>query len=140
MAALTFGERLRREIEARRMSIGMLAELSGISRSTVYDYSNDKRIPDTKQCRIIASVLRVPETHVLAWAGHLSEEAAELPPPSVEIIPELELKLRLFSPEEQREWLAPLVDVALSLREKQGRYESAPPAADPPPPGAPPAP
>lgn len=136
--ALTFGLRLREELEARRMSIGMLSELAGISRSTVYDYANDKRVPDTPQCRLIARALKVPETHVLAWAGHLSEEAAELPPPAVEIIPELEIKLRLFTPEEQRRLIVPAVEHVQVLREEMEKYlegkaaaQHAPPADAP---------
>lgn len=143
VSKVEWGERFRAELAARRMPTGMFLTLSTLSRTSVYDYLNGNRIPDPRSCREIARVLGVPFEQVMEWAGHIDDASGELPPPAVEIIPEIQVKLRLFSPEEQRRLVLKAIDLALALREDRADYDSEqraagqPPADDPPPPPGP---
>ena len=138
--SLTFGKRLRAALDRKGLTAGHIAAIGEISRTAVYDYLNDKRNPEPPQCRIIAAVLGLPETEVLFWAGHVSHPGNEPPPPppSIEMHPDLQVKLKLFTPEEQRRWVLPMLDLALTLREDSATYDEPPPDTPEPPPPQPP--
>lgn len=135
---LTFGQWLRRELDARRIGPGHVASFGHISRTAVYSYLRDERTPDPAQCRELARVLKLSETEVLAAAGHVTTPDSPVPS-SVDLHPDLEVKLKLFTPEEQRRWVLPMLDLALTLREDSEGYDEPPPDTQaPPPPQQPP--
>lgn len=117
----TVRELLDRALAERNVSERAAALYIGVSSSALNLWRNAERVPDPESCRKIAAWAGYPEVFVLQLAGHVSEGLIDAPPPprppDVEIIPEIGVILRHYSPEEQRRYVLPMLDLVRVLRE-----------------------
>lgn len=109
-----------------------LAAYLGTGIATVNGWWRRGALPRPDMCRELARVFKVPVEEVLRAAGHLPDESAELASEEA-IIPELLVRLRLFTPEMQRRFALPAIDLAQRLSEETAEYEAGTPAQEPPP-------
>jgi transcriptional regulator with XRE-family HTH domain len=70
-------ELLRREMSARGMTNGQLAEVCGASQSLVSRWRNGVSIPQPRSCTCIAETFGLDPNYVLRMAGHLRAEVPE---------------------------------------------------------------
>ena len=107
----------------RRVSQRAASLYMGLSTTAVNMWLTGTRVPDPDSCRAIAKWSGFPEEFVLKLAGHLSAA----PPPEMDIIPELGVLIRRFTPEEQRIYAVRAMKFALELRDERARYDATPP-------------
>ena len=125
-----FAEWLARVMRPRfGSSRSLLAEALDVHVSTVSSWFSARRntLPSYGTAVRLADVLGIDRNEVLALCG-LPLQDDDTPSEDVQIIPELRVLIRLFSPEQQRELALPAVELANTLREAQARYEAQAPA------------
>lgn len=130
-----FAEWLEMRMRARGISKSQLAAFIGSRPSTVGAWFTHDAIPGTEMCQKLAGYFGVPLEDVMRAAGHLPPSTRRV---EEEIIPELQIRIRRYSPEEQRRWLLPAIELAQTLREPMEDAAGDPPARDDDEPPAPP--
>lgn len=127
LAMTPFAEWLETRMRARGITKSQLAAFIGSKPSTVGAWFTDDRIPSPEMCQRLAGYFGIPLEDVMRSAGHL-------PPARITveetIIPELQLRIRRFSPAEQRRYLLPAIELAQTLREPMEGDEVDPPSPD----------
>lgn len=127
LAMTPFAEWLETRMRARGITKSQLAAFIGSRPSTIGAWFTHDAIPSTDLCQKLAGYFGVPLEDVMRAAGHL-------PPARVTveetIIPELQLRIRRFSPEDQRRYLLPAIELAQTLREPREGEEAEPTAPD----------
>lgn len=127
-----FAQWLQLRMDARGVNQSQLAAYLETKPSTVGAWFTDDRLPSTAFCWRLAKYLHEPIETVLRAAGHLPP--LDTPEPEVEIIEELGVVLRTFTPQEQRRFALPAIELAAQLlRETRAEYEAVPPADEAPP-------
>lgn len=126
-------------MKARGINQSQLAAYIDSTPSTVGAWFTKDQNASPELCWRLARYLHEPIETVLRAAGHLPP--ATEPEPEIEIIPELGVMLRTFTPQEQRRFALPAIELAAQLlRETRAPYaadqeaEAAPPrpAGEPP--------
>jgi len=132
MATSELGEWIERKMAERGINQSQLASFlkPRTSPSVVNAWLNRGAVPSSGMCVALAAFFHVPPEDVMRRAGHLPPIHA-LPEPDVdEIIPELQIRIRRFSPEEQRRYLLPAIELAQTLREPMEDDALDPPGPD----------
>lgn len=113
----------------RGQSLRQIALYGHMAASSLVRWKAGPAKPDRASCRKLADYSGYPEAFVLNLAGYISTAAPPSTPanPTVEVIPELGVLIRTFSPEEQRRYLLPTTRLALEMRELAAPYDAAPP-------------
>jgi transcriptional regulator with XRE-family HTH domain len=117
---------MKRALRARRMSQRAAAMYMGVSYTAVSNWITELRVPDPDSCQKLARWSGYPFEFVMQLAGHLPSAGSPPGPGMVEVIPELGVLLRHFSPEEQRQWVLPATRLALELRENRAPFDPKP--------------
>lgn len=112
----------------RGQSLRQIALYGEMSPSSLARWKSGKQVPDRASCKKLAEYSGFTEAFVLNLAGYISTDAPPPTPanPTVEVIPELGVLIRKFSPEDQRRWLLPSTRLALELRDERGEYDASP--------------
>lgn len=140
MATSELGEWIERKMAERGINQSQLASFlkPRTSPSVVNAWLNRGSVPSPGMCVALAAFFHVRPEEVMRLAGHLPGEP-ELPDPDIdEIIPDLQVRIRRFSPAEQRRIVLPLLEAALQLREPTEDEAVDPPSRDDDEPPAPP--
>lgn len=127
LAMTPFAEWLETRMRSRGITKSQLAAFIGSRPSTIGAWFTHDAIPSTDLCQKLAGYFGVPLEDVMRAAGHL-------PPARITveetIIPELQLRIRRFSPEDQRRYLLPAIELAQTLREPRAGEEAEPQGPD----------
>ena len=117
-----FAERLRSAMEARHISVGELAELSGLNAATVYRYLTAKfKGAKYTTLKAMASVLNVSFEYLIG-ASNSMETVQEAHAPSIDITDDEKVLLDLFRnipAERQQEAIEHLAVYAIRLALKR---------------------
>jgi transcriptional regulator with XRE-family HTH domain len=120
----TFGDWLLQQIEVLGWRQVDLARRMDVSRSTVCDLVNSRRLPSTDVCVRIAGALSIPPEDVLRLAGHLPPDAVELEDLSLRQLVEVARQLT----ESDRAELLEIAFLKLRRRDRPGASLSPRPA------------
>lgn len=129
VAELLNAEWRRRRARNARYGRSAFARDMGVSNSAMGTYLEGKQ-PSEKNCVVMAERLGMEPEELLRLAGRLPPAINQ---PEVEIHPDLQVRLKLFTPEEQKRWVIPAVELARTLRDDSGADEASPPPAQSPP-------
>lgn len=110
---MTTADLLARIAAERKISLAQLAAYMGVSTSAMHRWTHGQGQPDPRYCWKIAELAGMPVEEVMRIAGHLPP--AESMPERSAIDPQVKEALDRMSPEEQRAFALPAIELAEAL-------------------------